>query len=310
MSGLRACDHLFLRLWGCIHHGFSIPSKPETPEIDYDPWPTSSERANKHLPIPQEIAAEDWILTDGGSSGISTYLTRTQVLRLAKNEEGTKRIELESRVLSNGTYPLPSVVRRGDTWLIIEKMKGSRPQTAGPWIDDLAELVQSSLHIRPSLLPYMADAPLDDLSSVVGKAAVDLLLTTCKKGERIVPTHGDLHCGNLLINKAGNLCGVLDFEYACNAPVEREAAVWISVLAGQIGIKPVADLAAKAFPGGLSGAALRHEITRHLDLAAAYALSRASFEAHRKTVKTLVAMLLDDPSLPLNILGVKDVDGG
>jgi len=309
MSPLAPADHVWLRLWHHRHHGASIAFPAPIPELEYDPWPALDDGACLLTTIPPSLRHLPWVKAPGGSSHIATYLGDSLVLRLAVGAPGRDRLEREARALSSGSRFFPALLEQTKDWLVAERLPGTRPVADGPWLEDLAVAVREGLFKDPALLPSRPASDLGSLVRLLGVPVVAHLAMASTTVSSSTATHGDLHCGNILVDAEGRLGGVLDFENAYEAPLECEAAVWLTVLTGQIGLAPVRRLARHVFPTGASGTLLRHELLRHLDSAAQDALGSGARPEHRRTVVLLAQMLADDPDLPLRLLGMPTTDG-
>jgi hypothetical protein len=300
-SPLSANDPLWLRLWSWTHLGASVPVAGPTPEIPYDPWPLlPSEPEEPH----QELVGHEgpWTRARGGSSHSNVYHSRSQVLRVSKSPDHHHVVDIEALALSALVgEPVPSLIEKGVGWLLRSSVFGDCPTEDGPWVEEAAEFA-ARLRLRDlSFIPIAKYPELRALEALCGRAMIDALLRSTPyppSPANQAPTHGDLHARNLLVGSSGHLIAVLDFESISLAPPERDIAIWLTVMVGQVGLAS-ALRAAQVLCGAPSPEVLRAEIIRLLEFTARRTLGVSERE---RTTRSLVSALVEDPDLPTKIL--------
>jgi hypothetical protein len=202
---------------------------------------------------------------------------------------------------------MPRLVAEGENWLVTERLAGVRPSKPGAWVESLALFVRTFLDPLPASLAGSLSwrEPLDvaPLVAVAGVDVVDAIQSSACPGEATRPTHGDLHAGNVLVNAAGELVGVLDFETVALAPPECDVAKWLTVLSAQSGIDAARTATRLAYPLGIDCRVLHDELLRELVIAASTALSREEPAPYCATVRFLAESLAEDATLPARLLG-------
>lgn len=297
VSPLTPSDPLWPRLWARRHAGTSVLTLAPVPEIT-DPWPPASASPDTDLG-PETDLPGPWERLRGGSRRSSVYHASGQVLRVARSPEHHTVIDREALSLAAlAGDTVPSLLARGVGWLLRPSIDGERPTCPGPWVDELAAFV---LRLRARDLPFLepADYPEPTALALAAPDALEALLARAPYPpipDLVVPVHGDLHAGNLLVDDKGHLLAVLDFESISLAPPERDHAIWVTVLPGQVGLAPLPHLS--ALLGPFSPDVLHAELVRLLELTA----RAADTPARTTTARVLAEVLAASPDLPASLL--------
>jgi hypothetical protein len=299
-SPLDVTVPLWIRLWSWANSGTSIRVPAPVPEIQGDLWSAAPELAEGSL---KEFSGHPgpWIRTHGGSEHSNVYHAPAQILRVSRSPEHHHLVDIEAlSLLALCDEPVPTLVARGVGWVLRHSIEGDCPRDDGPWVEEVVGFAQR-LRTRGLLFLSEVEYPRpNSLTAICGAAMVESIRGAVSYPTRAhcAPTHGDLHANNLLVDGTGHLVAVLDFESMALAPVERDLAIWITVLSGQVGLSAVRR-AAGLLCSSIDSSVLNAELLRLLEFVARRALGDP---ARERTVYTLAHMLSEDPALPCSIL--------
>ena len=309
MSSLNETDSFWLRLWAWRHRGSTIQDLPFLSKeelhlhgLEDDPWPLPSHINRPEAKIPDGVPSGNWEPVRSGSRRVQVFFCEDLFLRVATPNSHEDRIAKQVAFLKKCGSPAPELVSYGDYWLVTKRISGSSPANGGPWLDEMFEEFKKMnereelLSLLPSWTPETSM-----LSSVLPTETVSALkdLADMVPKEFFV-SHGDLQAQNVLVAD-GKLSGIVDFEAVAAAPVERDAAIWLTALMGQVGVDVVRsaflDSGIRVRPMVLAGC-LVHSINK----AAASASRRFDPFPYATTVRCLAEWLVANPEGPYNIL--------
>lgn len=309
MSSLHESDSFWLRLWAWRHRGSTIHNLPHLSEeelhlhgLEDDPWPLPSHVNRPEAKIPNGVPPGDWEPVRSGSRRVQVFFCDDLFLRVATPNSHEDRISKQIAFLKECGPPAPELVSYGDYWLITRRIPGSPPTSEGPWLSEMFEEF-TRMNRREELLqllnPWTPETSM--LSSVLPSETVVALkdLAGMVPQESFV-SHGDLQAQNVLVED-GSLSGIVDFEAVAAAPVERDVAIWLTALMGQVGVDAVRSAFLESGitvrPMVLAGC-LVHSINK----AAASASRRFDPFPYATTVRCLAEWLVANPEGPYNIL--------
>lgn len=300
-SPLGPDTDLWLRLWTWYHRGDTIPTPAPVPEFSSNPWPVRADREADSAPVPEGLVGP-WTRSTGRSSQSTVYHSPLHVLRVARSPDSHHLIDVEALALGALSDDLiPRLVAAGAGWVLRLGLPGDRPTTAGPWLEEMAAF---ALRLRYQDLPFLSPAPYPELLAAAEFTSTPLpTYPPTTLDSKLLPSHGDLHTGNLLVNDTNDLAAVLDFERLALAPPERDVALWLTVLSGQAGLDATRRATTILCPNGVDADALSSEILRLLEYMCRSALSHQSESRHR-TARYLVETFLAEPTIASRLLAL------
>jgi len=290
---------IWLRLWTWYHHGDTVARPAPVPEFSDNPWPANTNRDHDSAPIPDGLEGP-WTRSTGRSADSTVYRSPLHVLRVARSPDSHHLIDVEALALGALSDDLiPRLVAAGAGWVLRLGLPGERPSAPGPWLEEMAAF---ALRLRYQDLPFLTPSVYPELLAVAEFTSAPLPpYPPATLETKLLPSHGDLHTGNLLINDTDDLAAVLDFERLALAPPERDVALWLTVLSGQVGLDATKRATAILCPNGVDPAALSSEILRLLEYMCRAALSHQSPSRHR-TARYLVETFLAEPTIGTRLL--------
>jgi hypothetical protein len=309
MSPLNETDPLWLRLWTWRHRGSTIKdlapvSRDELKPfgLSEDPWPIPSHVNKPKARIPADVPDMVWEPVRSGSRRVEVFCCGDFFLRVNTPNSPDDKIRTQVDFYQQCGYPAPELVSFGDNWLITRRIPGELPTTCGPWLDEVFREVMK-LRDREDLRSCLSvwTPKTSMLSSVLDEKTVEVLegLAALVPEEEFV-SHGDLQANNVIV-KDDHLKGIVDFEAVALAPIERDVALWLTTLSGQVGLVPLSNALVNSGitvrPLVLAGCVV-HSINK----AAASATRRFNPDPYIATVAYLAQWLAENPEGPYRLL--------
>ncbi len=302
-------DPLWLRVWIWRNKGNTVevlpPLDPEELSdagLQQDPWPTPAHINRPKARIPVKVPRRDWVQVDGGSRDAEVFSSEDLFLRVATVNMTGEKVVRQAKLYEACGYPAPKVVASGENWMVTERVDGTHPTEPGEWVDSLAETVLG-LRQKEKMRPLLT--VLEPLTNSLENVLPSNLFRELHSIAKQVPlsqniSHGDLHTKNLF-TKNNKIAGIIDFESAALAPLEKDTALWLTTLAGQTGIETVTQLL-QSIGEPIDPMVLTGCLVHYLNEMATGALKRFDPQPYLLTVNYLAQQLAENPTQAADLI--------